>query len=76
MERPQNIEALIPARLKRWHVQDGQTVKKGELIVELSEIDQKYLDPNQSQRLDQQRSLTCSSQSGSGSIQGAGKTTQ
>ena len=42
MERPQNIEALIPARLKKWHVQDGQTVKKGELIVELSEIGHKY----------------------------------
>ena len=55
MERPQNIEALIPARLKRWHVQDGQTVKKGELIAELTEIDPKYLDPKQGDRLAQQK---------------------
>lgn len=55
MERPQNIEALIPARLKRWHVQDGQTVKQGELIAELTEIDPKYLDPKQGDRLAQQK---------------------
>jgi len=55
MERPQNIEAQIPARLKSWYVRDGQVVKKGELIAELSDIDSKFLDPEQSKRLKGQK---------------------
>lgn len=51
MERPQNIEAQIPARLKKWYVRDGQLVKRGELIAELSDIDPKFLDPDQSSRI-------------------------
>lgn len=55
MERPQNIEALIPARLKQWHVRDGETVKKGQLVAELTDIDSKFLDPNQVSRIEGQR---------------------
>lgn len=55
MERPQNIEAQIPARLKRWYVKDGQVVKQGELIAELSDLDSKFLDPEQSRRLKGQK---------------------
>lgn len=45
MDRPQNIEAPIPARLKKWYVRDGQIVKQGELVAELSDLDPKFLDP-------------------------------
>lgn len=55
MQRPQNIEAQIPARLKKWYVQDGQLVKSGELIAELSDIDPKFLDPQQGKRLAAQK---------------------
>ncbi|MBK9620876.1 MAG: HlyD family efflux transporter periplasmic adaptor subunit [Candidatus Obscuribacter sp.] len=55
MERPQNIEAPIPARLARLHVRDGQTVQKGQLIAELVDLDPKFLDTMQSKRLDAQR---------------------
>jgi membrane fusion protein, adhesin transport system len=55
MERPQNIEAQIPARLKQWYVRDGQMVKKGELIAELSDLDPKFLDPDQGNRLKSQK---------------------
>ena len=38
-ERPQDIEAQIQARLKKWHVFEGVRVKQGELILELEDID-------------------------------------
>lgn len=59
MQRPQNIEAQIPARLKHWYVRDGQVVKQGELIAELSDLDPKFLDPDQGKRLmSQKQALT------------------
>jgi multidrug efflux pump subunit AcrA (membrane-fusion protein) len=55
MERPQNIEAQISGRVKKWHVTEGQMVKAGDLIAEIAETDQKFLDPNQLDRLEEQR---------------------
>lgn len=55
MERPQNVESQISGRVKKWHVTEGQTVKAGDLIAEIAETDQKFLDPNQLDRLEQQR---------------------
>ncbi|MDZ4837861.1 MAG: biotin/lipoyl-binding protein [Candidatus Melainabacteria bacterium] len=55
MHRPQNIEAQIPARLHKWHVLDGQSVKEGQLIVELSDMDSKFLDPEQVKKLNSQK---------------------
>lgn len=46
-DRPQNIEAQIAGRLKQWNAFEGQTVKAGDVIAEIEEIDQKFLDPNQ-----------------------------
>lgn len=58
MERPQNIEAQIPGRIISWSIRDGETVKKGQLIAELTDLDPKFLDPNQSARLlDQRKAL-------------------
>ncbi|MBX9772733.1 MAG: HlyD family secretion protein [Candidatus Obscuribacterales bacterium] len=55
MERPQNIEAQIPARIKQWHVRDGQSVKKGQLVAELSDLDSKFLDPAQVKQIEEQK---------------------
>lgn len=55
MERPQNIEAQIPGRIVSWSVRDGETVQKGQLVAELTDLDPKFLDPNQSARLGDQR---------------------
>lgn len=55
MERPQNIESQIPGRIVSWNVQDGATVKKGQLIAELTDLDPKFLDPNQPVRFSEQR---------------------
>ncbi len=54
MNRPQNIQSAIAARVKQWHVTEGQHVKKGELLLELTEIDDKYLAPKQLERLEDQ----------------------
>ena len=55
MDRPQSIEAQIPARLKSWHVRDGESVKKGQLIAELLDLDSKFLDPHQIKQLEAQK---------------------
>lgn len=55
MDRPQNIEAQIPGRLVRWNIVEGQSVKAGELLAELEDIDSKFLDQEQVARLQAQR---------------------
>ncbi|MCS6777674.1 MAG: biotin/lipoyl-binding protein [Chloroherpetonaceae bacterium] len=55
MERPQNIEAQIPGRLVSWEVQEGQEVRKGQIIARLEDIEQRFLDPEQPRRLRAQR---------------------
>jgi len=58
MQRPQQIEAQIPGRLMSWYVRDGQQVKAGQLIADLSDLDPRYLDRNQLKTLvDQKQSL-------------------
>ncbi len=54
MDRPQNIEAQIPGRLVEWLVQEGQTVRAGDTIARLQDIDAKFLDPEQAERLAEQ----------------------
>ncbi len=44
-QRPQTIDALIDGRIEKWHVQEGDYVKKGDTIVVLRDIDTKFLDP-------------------------------
>lgn len=55
MERPQDIDAQIPGRLVRWHVQEGEVVRGGQLLAEIADLDSKFLDPEQPQRLEEQR---------------------
>jgi multidrug efflux pump subunit AcrA (membrane-fusion protein) len=51
MERPQSINSLIDARISKWHINEGQMVKQGDLLLELVEVNDKYLDQNQLQNL-------------------------
>jgi multidrug efflux pump subunit AcrA (membrane-fusion protein) len=53
-ERPQTIQSPIAGRIDRWYVQEGQYVKKGDTIVVLTEIKEKFLDPDLIPRLQQQ----------------------
>lgn len=57
MDRPQNIEAQISARLAKWDVREGDFVKAEQPIAELDDIDSKFLDERQAKRLVAQREL-------------------
>ena len=45
-QRPQTIHSIIAGRIEKWYVQEGQFVKKGDTILNISEIKEEYLDPN------------------------------
>ena len=52
-ERPQEINSPIPGRIIKWWIKEGDFVKKGDTILQLSEIKGDYLDPllvNRTQR--------------------------
>lgn len=51
MDRPQSIEAQIPGRLTNWYVQEGQSVKSSQVMARIEDIDSKFLDPDQDNRL-------------------------
>lgn len=53
-ERPQRVNAPINARLDHWLVHEGERVKMGDILMELIEIDPKYLDPQLLQRMNSQ----------------------
>ncbi len=44
-DRPQTVPTLIPGRIDKWHVAEGEFVKKGTLLVTISEIKESFLDP-------------------------------
>jgi multidrug resistance efflux pump len=44
--RPQELNAIIGGRIVKWHIQEGDQVKKGDTILQLAEIKVDYLDPN------------------------------
>ena len=49
-DRQQTIDSPVSGRILRWHVKEGAKVKKGDLLVEVSDID-----PQLPERLKQQR---------------------
>ncbi len=53
-DRPQKIESTIAGKIEKWHVHEGQHIKKGEPILTLTEVKEKYFDPNLSIRLQEQ----------------------
>lgn len=52
--RPQTVETAIAGRIQQWHVREGQLVNKGDTILSLTEIKEKYFDPQLLLRLSQQ----------------------
>jgi len=45
-QRPQQINTIIGGRIMKWHVKEGDFVKAGDTLVQLTEIKDSYLDPN------------------------------
>ncbi|MBX2944673.1 MAG: HlyD family efflux transporter periplasmic adaptor subunit [Cyclobacteriaceae bacterium] len=52
--RPQTVEAIIAGRIQHWHVREGEYVEKGDTIITLTEIREKYFDPQLLNRLQEQ----------------------
>ncbi|MFN4079417.1 MAG: HlyD family secretion protein [Saprospiraceae bacterium] len=52
--RPQTIHSTIAGRVERWYVREGRFVKKGDTIVQLSEVKAEYFDPMLVPRVDAQ----------------------
>ena len=52
--RPQEVNAIIPGRIVKWHVREGDFVKAGDTLVQLAEIKDDYLDPQLLERTSDQ----------------------
>lgn len=52
--RPQTVETAIPGRIQKWHVREGEYVEKGDTILTLAEIKDKFFDPELLLRLKEQ----------------------
>lgn len=59
--RPQTIESAIAGRIIKWHISEGQFINKGDTILTLAEVKEKYFDPQLLMRLEQQISAKESS---------------
>lgn len=53
-DRPQTIQSTIAGRIEKWYILEGQEVKKGDTILFLSEIKDKYFDPDFLKRIQEQ----------------------
>ncbi len=53
-QRPQSIETAIAGRIESWKVIEGQFVNRGDTILTLSEIKDKYFDPALLRRMQDQ----------------------
>jgi multidrug efflux pump subunit AcrA (membrane-fusion protein) len=53
-QRPQQLNSPIPGRIIKWNVKNGDYVKKGDTLLQLSETKDDYLDPLLVQRTQEQ----------------------
>ena len=44
-QRPQSVQNVIPGRIEKWFVREGNFVNKGDTIVQISEVKDSYFDP-------------------------------
>ena len=53
-QRPQEINSIIPGKIIKWWVKEGDFVQKGDTIVELADTKDDYLDPRLIERTNDQ----------------------
>lgn len=53
-QRPQQINSIIPGKIIKWWVKEGDFVQKGDTIVELADTKDDYLDPRLVERTNDQ----------------------
>lgn len=63
-KRPQSIQTVIPGRIEKWYVSEGDRVYKGDTIMRISEVKDEYFDPNLLTNVEEQISNKESSVSG------------
>ena len=59
--RPQTIESVIAGQIQIWHVREGEFVDKGDTIITIREVKEKYFDPQLLRRLKEQLDAKVSS---------------
>jgi multidrug resistance efflux pump len=55
-QRPQEMNTIIPGKVVKWYVKEGDYVQAGDTIIQLAEIKDEYLDPNLINRTQEQLS--------------------
>lgn len=53
-QRPNTIQSPIPGKIEKWFINEGDYVKEGDTILQISEIKSEYFDPNLVQRTREQ----------------------
>jgi multidrug resistance efflux pump len=53
-ERPQEIQTIIGGRITKWFIREGQEVRKGDTILAIAEVKEKFLDPDMLNRMQHQ----------------------
>lgn len=53
-QRPQELNSIIPGKIVKWFVKEGDMVKAGDTILQISEVKDDYLDPNLVNRTSEQ----------------------
>lgn len=44
-QRPQTLQSQIPGRIEKWFVQEGDFMRQGDTILQISEVKSEYFDP-------------------------------
>ncbi len=53
-QRPQQVNTIIGGRVMKWHIKEGDYVKAGDTLIQLTEVKVDYLDPDLLQRTQEQ----------------------
>ncbi len=57
-QRPQELNSIIPGKITKWFVNEGDHVNAGDTILQISEVKDDYLDPNLVSRTGEQISAS------------------
>ncbi len=71
-QRPQEINSVLAGRVVKWYIKEGDTVKKGDTLLQLEEVKTEYLDSRLLERTQEQ--ITAKQQSAEGYKNKAGTT--
>ena len=53
-QRPQELNSIIPGKIIKWYVKEGDFVKSGDTILQIGEVKDDYFDPSLVERTGQQ----------------------